>query len=256
MSNAVVCLSGGIDSSTTLLKALEDNDEVIVVHFDYGQPFEDIEQRQVKDKYRRYSNQHGNLKDLHIVDLKPIVQEHYPEGCAVTRDYDPEEHRWEEEHRSSTTVPIRNLLFMTVAGAIGDHMWSNQQINIYVGSQKGEGYRCADCRPEMVENAQKALDWSTRRNDIDVIEPLLGMEKWEVLLEAMRLGIDFSETPSCSDPRDEQGTLCGKCPSCMERLRAFYNAGLEDPLAPAQMTEQFRQRMKARGEVPAHKKNT
>lgn len=235
MSKAVVCFSGGIDSSTCALEAMENNDEVVLVHFDYGQPFENVEEKRARERAK-------NLDlSLEIVDVKPIIQEHYAEGCAIDRDWKAleDKHKRDEVHRSTTTVPIRNLLFLTIATGIGDHKWEDEDIKVYIGSNKGEGYRCADCRPEMIENAQPALDWSTRRNDIEVVTPLLDLEKWEIIKEAESMGVDFSKTSSCSNPQDEKGTLCGVCPSCKERLEAFYNAQVDDPLAPPEVVKEF-----------------
>lgn len=220
---AVVLLSGGIDSTTTLGISLAEGFEAYALSFDYGQRHE-IEIQAAC----RVANAFG-AKEHRIarIDLRIFG------GSALTDDVDVPKSRSESEIARGipvTYVPARNTIFLAYALA-----WAEvipvRDIFIGVNAIDYSGY--PDCRPEFIEAFETVANVGTKAGveggRFQIHTPLIKLSKDEIIRKAVELGVDLSLTHSCYDPSPE-GIACGECDSCLLRLKGFREAGIEDPV--------------------------
>lgn len=221
---AVVLLSGGVDSSTTLAIARAEGFETYALTFRYGQRH----QREV-EAARRVARNLG-AKEHVVVDLDLTVFG----GSALTSDIPVPKDRSLETIGSGipvTYVPARNTIFLSFALAWAEVLGA-QDIFLGVNALDYSGY--PDCRPEYIEAYQRMADLATKagvegRQRLKIHTPLIGLKKHEIIRRGLELGVDYSLTHSCYDPSPE-GEACGRCDSCILRLKGFAEAGLEDPI--------------------------
>jgi 7-cyano-7-deazaguanine synthase len=221
---AVVLLSGGLDSATALAIALAEGFEVYAMSFQYGQRHA-IELASA----RRIAEAYAIEKHLVVdIDLRSIG------GSALTDQIDVPKRRSSLEMSSGipvTYVPARNTIFLSFALAWAERL-SAQDIFIGVNALDYSGY--PDCRPEYIEAFEHMATLATRegvegRMRLKINTPLIAMTKAEIIMTGIKLGVDYSLTHSCYDPGPD-GVACGRCDSCLLRLRGFAEAGSRDPL--------------------------
>ncbi|HXG92255.1 MAG TPA: 7-cyano-7-deazaguanine synthase QueC [Blastocatellia bacterium] len=225
---AVVLLSGGLDSTTTLAVAVSEGYDVYAMSFRYGQ------RHSVElESARRVAEAFKVEKHLIVdIDLRAIG------GSALTDEIDVPKERSSSEMASGipvTYVPARNTIFLSFALAWAETLEA-QDIFIGVNALDYSGY--PDCRPEYIEAFERMANLATKagvegRLKLKVHTPLIAMTKAEIIKTGLRLGVDYSLTHSCYDPTAE-GLACGKCDSCLLRLKGFIEAGASDPLNYAQ----------------------
>jgi len=222
---AVVLLSGGLDSTTALAVARSAGYELYAMSFRYGQRHS-LE----LESASRVASAIGVEKHLIAnFDLRAIG------GSALTDQIEVPKERGAEEIASSipvTYVPARNTIFLSFALAWAEVLGA-QDIFIGVNALDYSGY--PDCRPEYIESFERMANLATKagtegRLRLKIHTPLIAMTKAEIIVTGLRLGVDYSLTHSCYDPSSE-GIACGKCDSCLLRLRGFAEAGLRDPLS-------------------------
>ncbi len=224
MKKAVILLSGGLDSATTLAIAQNDGFTPYGLTFSYGQrhQFEIGASQKISKAY--------NLTD-HIIteiDLRSFG------GSALTDDIDVPKDRSESTMSGSipvTYVPARNTIFLSFALAWAEVLQSND-IFLGVNSMDYSGY--PDCRPEYIQSFQAMANLATKAGvdgdqSITIHTPLISMTKGEIIRKGLALGVDYSLTHSCYDP-DKAGYACGRCDSCRIRLKGFQEAGTADPI--------------------------
>ena len=220
---AVVLLSGGLDSSTALAVARSAGYELYALSFRYGQRHS-LE----LESASRVASAMGVEKHLITdFDLRAIG------GSALTDQIEVPKERGAEELASGipvTYVPARNTIFLSFALAWAEVLGA-QDIFIGVNALDYSGY--PDCRPEYIEAFEKMANLATKagvegRLRLKIHTPLIAMTKAEIIQNGLRLGVDYSLTHSCYDPID--GVACGKCDSCLLRLKGFAEAGATDPL--------------------------
>lgn len=224
-TEAVVLLSGGLDSATCLALATTETDSpdtIQPVFIWYGQQTAEVEHQQA----RALAEQFKTRNPL-VLDIRDSVSG-YAEGVASDRDSfrtDDGEYTM-DDGRSTGYVPVRNLLLLSLAGGVAD---SAGATTIYFGAQGGDRADYPDCRPAFVEAANRALDHSVPdATSLAIRTPLLDASKTEVIERAARLDVPFEHTYSCyaaTDPDDPEP--CGDCPACIERREAFENADIE-----------------------------
>jgi 7-cyano-7-deazaguanine synthase len=223
MKPAVVLLSGGIDSTTTLAIAIAEGFEAHALSFDYGQRHQ-IEM----EAARRVADSLG-VKERRIakIDLRVFG------GSALTDDVDVPKRRSESEigHGIPVTyVPARNTIFLAYALAWAEII-SASDIFLGVNAIDYSGY--PDCRLEFIEAFQTLANLATKAGvegtRFQIHTPLIKFSKAEIIREAVELGVSLSLTHSCYDPSPE-GLACGQCDSCLLRLKGFREAGLKDPI--------------------------
>ena len=223
MKRAVVLLSGGIDSTTTLAIAIAEGCEAYALSFDYGQRHQ-IEMeaaRRVADSLG--ARQHRVAK----IDLCVFG------GSALTDDIDVPKQRSETEIAHGipiTYVPARNTIFLAYALAWAEVI---QASDIFLGVNAIDYSGYPDCRPEFIEAFENLANLGTKASvegrRFQIHTPLIKFSKAEIICTAVELGIDLSLTHSCYDPSSE-GLACGECDSCLLRLKGFREAGITDPI--------------------------
>ena len=224
MKKAVILLSGGLDSATTLAIAQNDGFTPYGLTFSYGQ------RHQFEIGASQKIAEACNLTD-HIIteiDLRAFG------GSALTDDIDVPKDRSESTMSGSipvTYVPARNTIFLSFALAWAEVLQSND-IFLGVNSMDYSGY--PDCRPEYIQSFQSMANLATKAGvegaqSITIHTPLISMTKEEIIRKGLELGVDYSLTHSCYDP-DKAGNACGRCDSCSIRLKGFQEAGTSDPI--------------------------
>ena len=221
---AVVLLSGGLDSTTALAVAQSAGYEIYAISFRYGQ-----RHSMELESASRVAKAMGVEKHLIInFDLRAIG------GSALTDQIEVPKERGAVEIASGipvTYVPARNTIFLSFALAWAEVLGA-QDIFIGVNALDYSGY--PDCRPEYIEAFEKMATLATKagvegRLRLKIHTPLIAMTKAEIIQTGLKLGVDYSLTLSCYDP-GAQGISCGKCDSCLLRLKGFAEAGVSDPL--------------------------
>lgn len=218
MRRAVVLLSGGLDSVTTLAMAKEQGFECYTLSFNYGQRH-DVELVAAE----KLSKQVGAVEHKVInIDLRAIG------GSALTDNkFDvPEQH---QQGIPITYVPARNTVFLSIALGWAEVLSANA---IFVGVNAVDYSGYPDCRPEYIEAFEQLANLATKAGvegqKLIVHAPLIKMTKAEIIRQGISLGIDYSQTISCYQA-DSDGLACGRCESCRFRQQGFEQAGINDP---------------------------
>ena len=218
---AVVLLSGGLDSATTMAVARSRGFRCFALTVDYGQ-----RHRLEIDAARRVAS--ALEAERHLVlsyDLRPIG------GSALTNNIEiPKGER--SEGIPVTYVPARNTLLLSLALAWAEVL---EAWDIFFGANAVDYSGYPDCRPEFVDAYSRLANVATAaaaqgRGTFKIHAPLIEMKKAEIILTGIELGVDYSVTSSCYDPGPE-GRACGRCESCRLRLRGFEEAGVKDPIS-------------------------
>jgi len=221
---AVVLLSGGLDSTTTLALAQEAGFKCHALSFDYGQ-----RHRAELTAARRVARKMGVAEHVIVkMDLRVFG------GSALTsRLAVPKDRRQADMGRGIpvTYVPARNTIFLSYALAYAEVRGSGD-IFIGVNALDYSGY--PDCRPEYIAAFERMANLATRvavekKLRVRIHTPLIGMTKSRIVSSAARLGVDFGLTHSCYDP-PRRGWACGRCDSCLLRQKGFAEAGVQDTI--------------------------
>jgi len=222
---AVVLLSGGLDSATTLTIAQNEGFQCYALTFRYGQRHE----REI-EAAKRIANSPGVIEHRIIdIDLAGFG------GSALTDpNIEVPKHRanlGDLNKMPLTYVPARNTIFLSYALAWAEVLGV---FDIFIGVNSTDYSGYPDCRAEFIAAFEKTANLATaaateRKRRYRIHTPIINMTKAEIILTGTRLGVDYSLTHSCYDP-DEHGRSCGKCDSCRLRLKGFSEAGLKDPI--------------------------
>lgn len=222
---AVVLLSGGLDSTTTLAIARAEGYRCFALSFDYGQR-QDVELQAARRVVEAYE------VERHVVakiDLREFG------GSALTADVAVPKGRAisDMDHGIPITyVPARNTIFLSFALAWAETL-SASDIFIGVNSLDYSGY--PDCRPEYIAAYEAMANLATKSGVEGVTKtkvhtPLIAMTKADIIRCGVSLGVDYGLTHSCYDPSPAGGP-CGGCDSCLLRAKGFAEAGVADPIA-------------------------
>jgi 7-cyano-7-deazaguanine synthase len=219
---AVVLLSGGMDSCVASAVARQTH-ELALLHASYGQRTE-----------RRERRAFDEIADFYAVSQRLVVQLDYFAqigGSALTdaRMAVPEK-RTEipigGNGIPSTYVPFRNAHFLAVAVSWAEVIGAS---SLFIGAVAEDSSGYPDCRPEYYRVFQQLVREGTRpETHIEIVTPVIGMRKWEIVKRGMELGAPLDRTWSCYQFDEE---ACGVCESCRLRLDAFAAAGIGDPIA-------------------------
>ena len=223
MKRAVVLLSGGLDSTTTLAIARAQNFESYALSFDYGQRHK-IELTAAA----RIAKVLG-ARDHRVAK----IDSHIFAGSALTDNVDVPKSRPEAAIASGipiTYVPARNIIFLSYALAWAETL---EATNIFIGANAVDYSGYPDCRPEFITEFEKLANLGTQVGiegaRFRIHAPLIDLSKAEIIRKAVELGVDLSLTHSCYDPHPD-GRACGQCDSCQLRSRGFSEAGVVDPI--------------------------
>jgi 7-cyano-7-deazaguanine synthase len=219
---AVVLLSGGLDSTTVLAVALAEGYSCSCLSFRYGQ-------RQARElrQARIICERMGGRRHLILrLDLDAIG------GSALTADIDVPKDRPLEEMQKDvpvTYVPGRNIIFLAHAVAWAEVIGA---ADIFLGINAIDYSGYPDCRPDFLAAFSDMANLGTKagcgNRPFTFHAPLMHLGKKEILLKGLALGVDYSLTHSCYDPVGD--LACGRCDACRLRLRGFAEAGIADPI--------------------------
>jgi 7-cyano-7-deazaguanine synthase len=217
--NAVILLSGGLDSATVLALARREGRACHAISFVYGQRH-GIELAAAK----RVAQAIGVVE--HVVfplDLRVFG------GSALTDDIDVPKDAVDAAGIPVTYVPARNTIFLALSLGFAEARGA-EEIWIGVNALDYSGY--PDCRPDFVDAFQQVILRGTRsgveHGTPRLVAPLIHMTKGQIIRRGTTLGVDYAMTHSCYDPAPD-GRACGHCDSCLLRRRGFEEAGVEDP---------------------------
>ena len=221
---AVILLSGGLDSTTTLAIAQNNGFSLYALTFRYGLRHEfEIEAA------RKVARAYGVADHIIIdIDLRPFG------GSVLTGEGEVPKDRLVNESSDgipTTYVPARNTIFLSFALARAEVL---QATDIFIGVNALDYSGYPDCRPEYIDAFQNMANLATRaaiegNQSVTIHTPLINLTKAQIIRKGVELGVDYSLTHSCYDP-SESGSPCGHCDACQLRLKGFQEAGLTDPL--------------------------
>ena len=215
---AIVLLSGGLDSLTTLAIAQNEGYECFALHVIYGQRHssETMAARNIAKNYNLTEFREINvdmswLKSSALTNHDISIPEQRSEGIPVTY------------------VPARNTIMMSFAAAWAESLEAS---HLFLGVNAVDYSGYPDCRPEFIEAFKKMVNLGTKVAiegvPFDIHTPLIGLTKEEIISKGIDLGVDYSLSISCYQA-DQNGYACGKCDSCYLRSQGFEKAGIQDP---------------------------
>ncbi|UCC99949.1 MAG: 7-cyano-7-deazaguanine synthase QueC [Phycisphaerales bacterium] len=222
---AVVLLSGGLDSATTLAVARSEGFACCALTFRYGQRHT----CEVESAGRIAESLGAAQHRVIAIDLAAFG------GSALTdKAIDVPKGKADLDDSSripSTYVPARNTIFLSYALAWAEVLGS---FDIFIGVNSTDYSGYPDCRKEFIAAFEKTANLATAaavegKGRFRIHTPIINLTKAQIILTGTELGVDYSLTHSCYDP-DEQGRSCGRCDSCRLRLKGFAAAGLKDPV--------------------------
>jgi 7-cyano-7-deazaguanine synthase len=220
--SAIVLLSGGLDSATTLAIARGAGYACHALSFRYGQRHATELDAATKIAQSLHVASHRVV----TIDLAQFG------GSALTSAMPVPKGRSESEIGMGvpvTYVPARNTIFLSFALAHAEVLDAH---SVFIGVTAVDYSGYPDCRPEFIAAFQQAARLGTRLTDVVIQTPLIELSKREIIAKGLELGVDYGLTRSCYDP-DASGRACGACDACLLRLKGFAELGLQDP-APYQ----------------------
>jgi len=223
MQRAVVLLSGGLDSATTLAIARGEGFECYAMSFDYGQ-----RHRRELDAAHQVADSLGVKQHITIpLDLRTVG------GSALTADIAVPKDRPQDEIEHGipiTYVPARNTIFLSLALGWAEVLGA---FDLFIGVNAVDYSGYPDCRPEFIAAFETLANLATREGveghgQFRIHTPLIQLTKAEIIRQGLELGVDYALTLSCYDPL-EGVRPCGHCDSCQLRAKGFAEAGMVDP---------------------------
>ena len=219
MSKAIVLLSGGLDSTTTLAIAKSEGFDCYALSFDYGQK-QSSELVSAKNIAKQFGVVEHRIMSISLADIG---------GSALT-DSNIDIPKYNESSEIPITyVPARNTVFLSFALAWAEVIGS-QSIFIGVNALDYSGY--PDCRPEYIKAYEVMANLATKQSiegtKLNIHTPLIHLTKAKIITKGLSLGIDYSKTTSCYQANSD-GEACGECDACVLRRNGFDEADVEDP---------------------------
>jgi 7-cyano-7-deazaguanine synthase len=226
-ANAVILLSGGVDSATAAAIAKQQGFDLHALSFRYGQRHE----RELASAQQVAAFLQAKTHQILSFDLRAIG------GSALTDDIAVPKGRSEAEMGKGipvTYVPARNTIFLSFALALAERIEAQ---DIFFGANQLDYSGYPDCREEYILAFERMANLATKagvegKSRLTIHTPLLKMSKAAIIKTGLELGLDYALTWSCYDPRSDD-RACGRCDSCQLRLKGFGEAGTMDPISYA-----------------------
>ena len=223
MKHAIILLSGGLDSATTLAIARAQDYETYALSFDYGQRHK----RELKAA-KEIAEAIGAKKHL----VAKIDNQIFG-GSALTNDVAVPKARSDKDIATGipvTYVPARNTIFLAHALAWAETIGAG---HIFIGANAIDYSGYPDCRPQFIMLFETLANVATKSGveggRLQIHAPLIKMSKADIVRKAVELKVDLSLTHSCYDPLPD-ARACGECDSCRLRQKGFAEAGVTDPI--------------------------
>lgn len=212
---AILALSGGMDSTGLLALARPHFKDIMLVHFNYPSKHNQYETKAAEAVAKFYA------MDLHKINLESLMC-FTKSNLLMTGGAIPEGH-YEDENMRQTVVPARNSLFIMTMAGIAESMGIGQ---ILLGVHSGDHHIYPDCRPEFIDAINKTVKLQSN-NKVEVRAPFINDDKTSIIRTGIVYGAPFHLTRTCYK---DQPLSCGVCGSCTERLEAFHNNEMKDPV--------------------------
>lgn len=228
MSKAFVLSSGGLDSSVCVAKAVKDfgAENVVTASIYYGQAHK--KELLAAKNIAEYYNVRHIERDISSImqDAKNVCS--LMEGSSIKMNDKSYAEQIAEDGKPNTEVPMRNGIFLMIAASIAMSIFPNEAVSIIYGAHSDDaaGSAYPDCSHEFADRVDEAIQIGSR-NKVHLERPLIDMTKAEVVKLGIGLGVDFSKTWSCYHGGER---ACGKCGTCIDRLKAFEANGIKDPI--------------------------
>ena len=216
---AVCLLSGGMDSTTLAYTAKDMGYDILALHVNYGQRTEKKELECAK----KIADRLGALEFIEI-NLDYFTKF----GASSLTDFSipVEKGALGRVEQPNTYVPFRNGNLIAIAASFCEAKGGDA---VFIGVQSGDHTGYPDCTPEFISAMQNVINIGTQtEKKIQLLTPFVRMNKTEILREGLRLHVPYEDTWSCYSENEES---CGVCSSCLSRLKAFADLGMEDPIA-------------------------
>jgi 7-cyano-7-deazaguanine synthase len=217
-NKAVVLVSGGLDSATTLGIARSEGFECYALSFDYGQ-----RHRSELEAAQRV------CAALGVKEHKVMAVDTGGMGGSALTDLSIDVPEAPEEEIPVTYVPARNTVFLSLALGWAEVLGAH---DIYIGVNAVDYSGYPDCRPEFIRAFEQLANLATKAGvegrHFSIHTPLILLSKGDIVSRGVELGLDYAMTVSCYQA-DEQGRACGRCDSCRYRAKGFSDAGIDDP---------------------------
>ena len=218
VKSAVVLLSGGLDSATTLALARSQGFDCYCLSLDYGQ------------RHRSELQAAARVADaLGAAAQRTIMLDLTLFGGSALTDASIDVPSTPAAGIPITYVPARNTIMLSLALAWAEVLQSR---DIFIGANAVDYSGYPDCRPEYIAAFQSMANLATKAalegNPTTIHAPLIHLSKAEIIRQGMALGVDYALTVSCYQA-DAQGRACGRCDSCRLRKAGFEQAGVPDP---------------------------
>ncbi|MBA7701183.1 7-cyano-7-deazaguanine synthase [subsurface metagenome] len=222
---AVVLLSGGLDSATTLAIAHSEGFQLFALTFRYGQRH----QQEIEAAKKVANSLRAAEHRIIDIDLAQFGGSALTDSAIeVPKD---RANLSNPDQIPPTYVPVRNTIFLSYALAWAEVLGA---FDIFIGVNTTDYSGYPDCRAEFITAFEKLANLATAaaiqgKGQYRIHTPIINMTKAQIILTGTKLGVDYSLTHSCYDP-DEKGRSCGRCDACRLRLKGFAEAGLKDPI--------------------------
>ncbi|WP_457552902.1 7-cyano-7-deazaguanine synthase QueC [Desulfobacula sp.] len=221
---AIVLSSGGIDSTTAMAIAKSRGNQIYALSFKYGQRHS----VEIEASKKVVKSLGATVHKIIDIDLRQFG------GSALTDDMNvPKHESLDDIHKNEipiTYVPARNTIFLSYAMAWAEVL---KATSIYIGVTAVDYSGYPDCRPEFIAAFEKMANLATKtgvtkETQLKIETPLINLSKAQIIQAGIALGVDYSLTISCYDP-DEKSRSCGRCDSCLHRIKGFKQAHIKDP---------------------------
>lgn len=216
MKKALICLSGGMDSTTSLYYIKDKfKCDIQCVSFFYNQKHK----REIE--MAKYHCEKMNIAHdiIDITFLNTITKN----VSSLTGDIDVPKGMYDQDNMKSTVVPFRNGIMLSILASYAD---SNNCDTIIYGAHTGDHAQYPDCTLTFNRSMEKAIYFGTH-NKIELVAPFMEINKNDICKIGLSLGVDYSKTWTCYNGKEKP---CGKCGSCVERNEAFLTNNSKDPL--------------------------
>jgi 7-cyano-7-deazaguanine synthase len=217
MADSVVIVSGGMDSVTLLHHIVKTKGhQPVVLTFHYGQ-------KHVREiDYALFHVQQLKIREHSVVDLAPI-RAMVSSSALVGAMPLPTLDEVRGNLQPATYVPNRNMLFLAIAAACAENLGVHE---VYYGAQRHDMYGYWDTTQDFLQRLNHVYALN-RKTPIQILAPFVDFSKADILRLGTNLGVDYAKTWSCYAG---QSAACGVCPTCGERLAAFAEVGIKDPI--------------------------